>query len=105
MGANPDAITTFKPVPNELPQRRVTIKTFAIGKYEVTQAQWFDVMGERPSEFTGDDLPVETVSWNDIHNFIRKLNTKTDERVPVADRGGVGIRGPCRQQRAILLWR
>ncbi|MDG2321286.1 MAG: formylglycine-generating enzyme family protein [Rhodospirillaceae bacterium] len=80
MGANPDASTTFKPVPNELPQRRVTIETFAIGKYEVTQAQWFDVMGERPSEFTGDELPVETVSWNDIQNFIRKLNTKTDER-------------------------
>ena len=62
MGADPDAVDTFLPVPNELPQRRVTIKPFAIGKFEITQAQWFDVMGDRPSEFVGDDLPVETVS-------------------------------------------
>ena len=79
MGADPDAVDTFLPVPNELPQRRVTLKPFAIGKFEITQAQWFDVMGDRPSEFVGDDLPVETVSWNDIHVFIDNLAAKTGQ--------------------------
>ncbi len=79
MGADLDASPLFTPVPNELPQRRVTINSFAMGKYEVTQAQWFEVTGERPSEFIGDDLPVETVSWKDIHGFIEKLNAMTGQ--------------------------
>ncbi len=56
------------------------IKPFALGKYEVTQAQWLAVMGDRPSEFVGDNLPVETVSWNDVQAFIRKLNAKTGKQ-------------------------
>ncbi len=47
---------------------------FWIGKYEVTQGQWDAVMGNNPSGFKGADLPVENVSWNDCHDFIRKLN-------------------------------
>ncbi|MDK2824950.1 Formylglycine-generating enzyme, required for sulfatase activity, contains SUMF1/FGE domain [Methanolobus vulcani] len=47
---------------------------FYIGKYEVTQAQWEAVMGSNPSNFKGDNLPVESVSWNDIQEFITKLN-------------------------------
>jgi hypothetical protein len=53
------------------------IKTFQIGKYEVTQAQWQAVMGNNPSQFKGDKLPVENVSWNDVQEFIKKLNAKT----------------------------
>ncbi len=49
---------------------------FYIGKYEVTQKQWRDVMGNSPSKFKGDDLPVERVSWNDVQEFIKKLNEK-----------------------------
>ena len=79
MGADPDASPVFTPVPNELPQRTVTVRSFAMGKFEVTQAQWFEVTGERPSEFISDDLPVETVSWNDIHGFTEKLNAKTGQ--------------------------
>ena len=49
-------------------------KSFKMGKYEVTQAQWEAVMGENPSRFKGDDNPVECVSWNDCKKFIEKLN-------------------------------
>jgi len=45
----------------------------AIGKYEVTQAEWRQVMGGNPSSFRdcGADCPVETVSWYDIHTILR----------------------------------
>jgi formylglycine-generating enzyme required for sulfatase activity len=41
---------------------------------QVTQAVWKRVMGNNPSHFKGDELPVETVSWNDVQDFIIKLN-------------------------------
>ncbi len=55
---------------------------FAIGKYEVTQAQWQAVMGKNPSYFRkcGGNCPVEQVSWDDIQQFIRILNQKTGKR-------------------------
>ena len=61
----------------EGPIHQVNIeKTFYIGKYEVTQKQWHEVMGNDPSYFKGDDLPVEQVSWNEVREFIRVLNGK-----------------------------
>ena len=66
--------------PDEKPLHNVTIAyPFAIGKTEVTQAQWRAVMGNSPSYFEacGDDCPVEQVSWDDVQDFIRKLNAKT----------------------------
>ncbi len=57
------------------PAHRVTLsKGFWLGKYEVTQAQWQSVMRSNPASFKGDDLPVETVSWNDCQAFIQRLN-------------------------------
>ena len=49
-----------------------------MGKYEVTQRQWQQVMGNNPSSFknAGLDAPVERVSWNDCQEFIKKLNAK-----------------------------
>jgi formylglycine-generating enzyme required for sulfatase activity len=47
-----------------------------MGKYEVTQKQWHDVMGNNPSDLKGDDLPVEQISWYDARDFIKKLNEK-----------------------------
>ena len=47
---------------------------FWMGKYPVTQRQWKSVMGRGQSHFKGDDLPVESVSWNDIQAFIKKVN-------------------------------
>ena len=63
----------------EKPAHRVRItKPFEMGKYEVTQAQWQAVMGSNPSTIKGDDHPVETVSKNDAHDFIAKLNARND---------------------------
>ena len=57
------------------PVHKVTIEeSYYLGKFEVTQEQWREVMGNNPSNFTGDDLPVEQVSWNDVQVFIEKLN-------------------------------
>jgi formylglycine-generating enzyme required for sulfatase activity len=54
-------------------------RNYELGKFEVTQAQWRAVMGNNPSEFKacGDNCPVEMVSWNDIQEFLQKLNAKT----------------------------
>jgi len=66
---------------DEKPQHRVAIsRGFWMGKYEVTQAQWKSVMGYNPSRFKGDNLPVEEVSWNDVQDFINKLNARTGKR-------------------------
>jgi formylglycine-generating enzyme required for sulfatase activity len=62
---------------SEKPTHRVTLNDFYISKYEVTQAQWKEVMGTSPSFSGGDSLPVEQVSWDDVQEFIRKLNAKT----------------------------
>ena len=51
---------------NESPQHKVTLNSFNIGKYLVTQAQWIAVMGSNPSRFKGDNLPVEQMNWTDI---------------------------------------
>lgn len=52
------------------------IGDFCIGKYQVTQKQWKEVMCSNPSYFKGDNLPVENVSWNDVQEFLLKLNDK-----------------------------
>jgi formylglycine-generating enzyme required for sulfatase activity len=63
---------------DEGPQRRVTVQSFRMGRFEVTQRQWLAVMGKFPTEpgFRGDDLPVERVSWNDAQEFLSTLNQK-----------------------------
>lgn len=59
------------------PIHKVTLDPFLIGKYEVTQAQWKAVMGSNPSNFKGDGLPVENVSWHDVQEFCKKLSQRT----------------------------
>ena len=59
----------------ERPRHQVKLAAFAISKYPVTQAQWQTVMGNNPSQFKGEYLPVENVSWNDCQEFLKKLNT------------------------------
>ena len=86
---------------NEKPVHRVTLSSYYIGKTEVTQALWMAVMGNNPSSFKGDNLPVERVSWNDCQEFVRKLNALTGQnfRLPTeaewefACRGGNNSRG------------
>ncbi len=61
----------------EKPTHSVTLSSFYIGKYEVTQALWTAVMGSDHSSCKGDNLPVQGVSWDDCQTFIRKLNALT----------------------------
>ena len=55
-------------------------KNYEIGKYEVTQAEWEAVMGSNPSYFKGANLPVEQVSWDDVQEYLTKLNQKTGKQ-------------------------
>ncbi|WP_292469510.1 formylglycine-generating enzyme family protein [Methanolobus sp.] len=72
MGAPEEELYSDK---DERPVHEVTIADeFYIGVYEVTQKQWEAVMGDNPSNFVGDDLPVERVSWADVNIFVDKLN-------------------------------
>lgn len=64
---------------DERPAHKVCLNGFWIGKHEVTQGQWGKVLGNNPSYFkSGNDYPVEQVSWDDIFQFIDSLNNKTD---------------------------
>ncbi|MGM9799922.1 MAG: SUMF1/EgtB/PvdO family nonheme iron enzyme [Muribaculaceae bacterium] len=65
---------------DEKPTHSVTLSGYYIGKYEVTQAQWKAIMGNNPSWFKGDNLPVENVSWKDCQKFIEKLNQLTGKK-------------------------
>ena len=86
---------------DEKPAHQVTLSTYSIGETEVTQALWKAVMGNKPSTFKGDNLPVEQVSWDDCQKFISKLNTATGKRFRLpteaeweyAARGGSKSRG------------
>ena len=63
---------------NEKPVHQVTLNSYYISKYEVTQELWQALMGNNPSYFTGNPhCPVENVSWNDCQEFIIKLNRMT----------------------------
>ena len=54
---------TFINTKSNLYRKNATIQDFYIGKYEVTQKEWIEVMGNNPSKFKGNNLPVEMVSW------------------------------------------
>lgn len=61
---------------NEKPVHKVTLSSFQMMTTEVTQAMWQEVKGSNPSEFQGSDHPVEQVSWNDVQEFIKRLNRR-----------------------------
>jgi formylglycine-generating enzyme required for sulfatase activity/TolB-like protein len=85
---------------DEKPSRRITVNSFHISKYEVTQGLWEFVMENNPSFFKGYNRPVECVSWDDVQEFIHKLNAMTGKnyRLPTeaeweyAARGGMQSR-------------
>ena len=98
MGATAEQTGVFG---DEKPAHQVTLPSYYIGKTEVTQELWQAVMGSNPSNFTGKNLPVEKVSWDDCKTFIAKLNALTGKnfRLPTeaewefAARGGNKSRG------------
>ena len=79
MGATPEQGNDV--YDNEKPAHQVTLSSYMIGETEVTQALWQAVMGKNPS-IHGNNLnnPVETVSWKDCQEFIKKLNKLTGKK-------------------------
>jgi sulfatase modifying factor 1 len=67
---------------NEKPVHEVCVDDFYMGKYEITQRQWKEIMVNNPSYFTdcGSDCPVERVSWDDVQVFLAELNKKTGRK-------------------------
>ena len=65
---------------SEKPPHEVTVPAFYMGKFQIIQAQWKAVMGDKlkPS-FNGDDLPMESVSWEDAKEFCKKLAQMTNK--------------------------
>jgi formylglycine-generating enzyme required for sulfatase activity len=61
---------------DEKPVHSVTVKSFYMGKYEVTQKEWVEIMGTNPSYFKGDNLPVETVTWHEVIEYCNKRSLK-----------------------------
>ena len=87
---------------DEKPVHAVTLSSFKMAKYEVTQAQWKAVMGNNPSQFSNcDQCPVENVSFNDVQEYIKRFNSITGKlyRLPTeaeweyAARGGKKSKG------------
>lgn len=62
---------------DEKPSIQVTVSSFYLAEVPVTQAIWTTIMGDNPSHFKGDNLPVERVSWEDCQEFIKRLNIQT----------------------------
>jgi len=67
---------TFKNTKSGYYGKRMTIPSFYIGQFEVTQKEWQEVMGSNPSAFKSDKLPVETVSWYDCVAYCNKRSVK-----------------------------
>ena len=67
---------TFKNQKSNLYGKKVKIFDFYIGRYEVTQKEWIEIMGSNPSQFKGDSLPVEMVSWYDCVEYCNKRSVK-----------------------------
>ena len=81
---------------DEKPVHQVTVSDFRMGKYEVTQKQWKEIMTNNPSRFKNcEDCPVEDVSWDDIQEFIKKLNLKSGKnyRLPTEAEWEYAARG------------
>lgn len=71
------------------------IKSFYMGKMEITQRQWMRVMRNNPSKFKGRGLPVDNISWDDAQAFIAELNKQTGMkyRLPRAEEWAYAAKG------------
>jgi formylglycine-generating enzyme required for sulfatase activity len=83
-------------------QHQVCVDAFEMGQYEVTQAEWQSVMGSNPARFSDcADCPVENVSWNDVQDYLRRLNQRTGRnyRLPTEAEWEYACRGGVKGQR------
>ncbi len=81
-----DSTDIWRTYSNEWPRHNVEIdESYDLGKYEVTQAQWYAAMKANPSDLRGDSLPVTDVSWDDVQKFLLLLN----------EGSGCANDGPC----------
>ena len=62
---------------DESPQHQVTVPSLFMGKYQLTQEQYQAIMGSNPSNYKGENRPVESVSWDDAVTFCERLSQKT----------------------------
>lgn len=61
---------------DEMPEHAVSLSGYSMSQYEVSQSQWERIMGSNPSNFQGcGNCPVENVSWDDVQQFISRLNS------------------------------
>lgn len=65
---------------NEQPVHPVDLDDFFLGKYPVTQEEWYALTGDNPALFKGERRPVECVSWNDVQHFIAQLNARSAKK-------------------------
>lgn len=67
------------PLEDEEPVHKVTVNNFYMSRNLVTQLDWKIIMADNPSTYKGNYKPVEHVSWDDVQDFINKLNLKTNK--------------------------
>jgi len=90
MGCNDSICNSFY-----IPRHQVTLSSFYIAKYPVTQKQWMALMGENPSVYKGDDMPVNNITWHKTQYFINYLNEITGKnyRLPTEAEWEFAARG------------
>lgn len=93
MGATPEQESNAED--DEKPAHQVTLSSYSIGRYEVTQSEWKSIMGNNPSDHKGDKFPVENVSWEECQTFIDRLNSITGKhfRLPTESEWEFAARG------------
>jgi len=98
MGATPEQEDDY--YDDEKPAHYVTLSSFYIGKYPVTQEQWRAVIGDMPFQFEGDNLPMREVNWHEIQEFIKIINEKSGKqyRLPTEAEWEYAARGGNRSK-------